>query len=158
LASEQARDLLPYHDDTTDARTSAPITSLIFPPPLLALNYSYTTTGVLLRLPTLENGDAQIRSVAAYLDAAGNITSTVTQVITQAQQIVVTYHWNPALRWSDGTPLTAADSVFAYELARTTQLGEEAASHLALLDRYVAVDDHTTQAFLKPDFLDPNYF
>ncbi|MBC8077056.1 MAG: peptide ABC transporter substrate-binding protein [Chloroflexales bacterium] len=158
LTTNQPRDLLPYHSDSADARNSEPITTLLFPPPLLALNYGYTTTGVLEQVPLLENGGAELRSVDVFLDAAGTITTTATDVVTKAQQIVVTYRWNPQLKWADGTPLTADDSVFAYELARQTPLGADAATRLGLTDRYVVVDAHTTQAFLKPDFLDPNYF
>ncbi len=151
-------DLLPYHTDAGDRRITAPISALLFPEPLLPLNYAYTTTGVLERMPTFENGDVELRSVDVYLDAAGTITTTETETITQVEQLVVTYHWNPELRWSDGTPVTAADSLFAYELAQTVPLGEEASNRLVLLERYEQVDEHTTRAFLKPDFMHPFYF
>jgi peptide/nickel transport system substrate-binding protein len=151
-------DLLPYHADAGDRRITAPVSELLFPEPLLPLNYTYTTTGVLERMPTFENGDVELRSVDVYLDAAGTITTTETETITQVEQLVVTYHWNPDLRWSDGTPVTAADSLFAYELAQTVSLGEEANNRLVLLERYEQVDEHTTRAFLKPDFMHPFYF
>lgn len=150
--------LLPYHADAGDQRVTAPISELLFPEPLLALNYSYTTTGVLERIPSLENNDVEIRPVNVYLDAAGTITTTVTEVITEVEQLVVTYRWNPDLRWSDGEPVTADDSVFAYELAQQNVLGEAANSRLTLIERYEQVDDHTTQAFLKPDVTTPFYF
>jgi peptide/nickel transport system substrate-binding protein len=150
-------DLLPYHADSTDERATGPISELLFPAPLLTLSYAYTTTGVLERVPSVENGDVTINTVDVYLDSSGIITTTVTDVITQVQQIDVTYRWNRELRWSDGTPLTAADSVFAYELARQGDLGQEATSKLALLDRYEQVDAFTTRAVLKPDFTDPSY-
>lgn len=63
----------------------------------------------------------------AYLDDAGGITTTVTQVITQVDQLIVTFHWNPALRWSDGQPVTADDLVFAYEAAKANPLSPEIA-------------------------------
>lgn len=150
-------DLLPYHDDPADERITGPITELLFPAPLLALSYTYTTTGVLERVPTLENGDVTVNLVDVYLDGAGVITTTATAVITQVQQLSVVYRWNPQLTWSDGTPVTADDSVFAYELAQRANLGQEAASKLALLERYEKVDAHTTRAVLKPDFTDPAY-
>ncbi|MCX7790310.1 MAG: ABC transporter substrate-binding protein, partial [Chloroflexaceae bacterium] len=150
-------DLLPYHDDPADERLTAPITELLFPAPLLVHSYTYTTTGVLERVPSLENGDVTVGMVDVYLDSAGMITTTATAVITQVQQISVTYRWNPKLTWSDGTPVTADDSLFAYELARQVYLGQEAAGKLALLDRYEKVDAHTTRAVLKPDYTDPAY-
>jgi len=150
-------DLLPYHNDSADERITAPVSQLLFPAPLLALNYNYTTTGVLDRVPSIENGDVQMAKIDAFLDSAGVITTTNTGVITQVQQISVTYRWNPELRWADGTPVTAADSLFAYELAKRVSLGQEADSRLSLLVRYEQVDDHTTRAVLKPDFTDPAY-
>lgn len=155
---DEPADLLPYHTDASDRRVTSPVTELLFPEPLLPLSYTYTTTGVLEQMPSFENGDVELRSVDVYLDAAGTITTTATETITQVQQLVVTYHWNPALRWSDGTPVTAADSVFAYELAQATSLGEEANNRLVLLERYEQVDEHTTRAFLKPDFMHPFYY
>lgn len=150
-------DLLPYHDDAADERASAPITELLFPAPLLPVNYTYTTTGILERVPSLENGDVTINMVDVYLDATGSITTTATDTITQVQQISVTYRWNRDLVWSDGAPLTADDSLFAFELARRTNLGQDAANKLALLQSYERVDDYTTRAVLKPDFTDPSY-
>jgi peptide/nickel transport system substrate-binding protein len=150
-------DLQPYHDDPADERATGPITELLFPAPLLALSYGYTTTGVLERVPSLENGDVQISTVDVFLDAANSITTTNTGVITQVQQISVTFRWNPELAWSDGTPVTAGDSLFAFELARSGSLGQEAANKLALLQSYERVDDHTTRAVLKPDFTDPAF-
>jgi peptide/nickel transport system substrate-binding protein len=150
-------DLLPYFDDPADERASGPITQLLFPAPLLPVSYTYTTTGVLERLPTVENGDITINSVDVFLDATGVITTTATEVITQVQQISVTYRWSRDLVWSDGVPVTAGDSLFAFELAQRTNLGQDASSRLALLQSYELVDDHTTRAVLKPDFTDPAY-
>lgn len=150
-------DLLPYHTDAGDERMTAPITQLLFPEPLLTVGYDYTTTGVLLRVPSLENGDVQFGQVDVYLDSIGLITTTVTEVITQVSQISVVYRWNPQLTWSDGTPVTAADSVFAYELAQRYSLGQAADVRLNLLESYEAIDDHTTRAVLKADFTDPGY-
>jgi peptide/nickel transport system substrate-binding protein len=149
--------LLPYHRDTTVERIAAPVSELLFPAPLLAVNYHYTTTGVLTTVPSFANGDIALTTTQLYLDATGVVTTTATDAITEVQQLSVTYRWNPDLRWSDGTAVTAADSVFAYELARSGALGQEANAKLALLDRYEQVDAHTTRAILKPDFTDPAY-
>jgi peptide/nickel transport system substrate-binding protein len=154
---DEPASLLPYQRDTTVERIAAPVSELLFPAPLLALNYTYTTTGVLTTVPTFENGDIVLTTAQLYLDASGQITTTVTEAITEVQQLSVTYRWNPELRWADGTPLTAADSVFAFELARSGALGQDANAKLALLDRYEQIDEHTTRAVLKPDFTDPAY-
>jgi peptide/nickel transport system substrate-binding protein len=155
---DQPANLYPYQASPTAQRAAAPVTELLFPSPILAFNYAYTTTGVLEQVPTLENGDAQLQKSDVYLDAAGNITTTVTEVITQVDQLVVTYRWNRDLAWSDGTPVTAADSVFAYEVARAAPPNGEALDRLADTITYEAVDEHTTRAVLQPDLTGTTYF
>ncbi len=151
---DRPADLLPYHTDASDERISAPLTQLLFPEPLLPLSYTYTNTGILERMPSLENGDVELRPVEVYLDDTGVITSTPTDVLTQAHQLIITYHWNPELRWSDGVTVTADDSLFAYEVAQQLALGEQADERLRLTERYERVDDYTTRAYLEPDMLD----
>jgi peptide/nickel transport system substrate-binding protein len=151
---ERPTDLLPYHDNASDERMSAPLTQLLFPAPLLPLSYTYTNTGILERIPTVENGGVELRPVEVYLDDTGVITTTPTDVLTQAHQLIITYHWNPALRWSDDVSVTADDSVFAYEVAQQLSLGEQANERLRLTEHYERVDDHTTRAYLQPDMLE----
>ncbi len=151
-------DIYPYPQSAATQRATAPITELLFPAPILTYNYGYTVTGVLERIPTLENGDAELRKVDVYLDATGAITTTATDVVTQVDQLVITFRWNPQLRWSDGTPVTADDSVFAYELAKAAPPGDAAAELLAQTVAYEKVDDHTTRAVLRPDYVGPAYF
>src|SRR5690349_7634486 len=155
---DQPKDLYPYQPDSNSQRIAAPILELLFPSPILAFNYGYTTTGVLAQIPTIENGGAEVRKSDVYLDATGNITTTATQVVTQVDQLVVTYRWNPDLHWSDGQPVTAADSVFAYELAKKTPPNDEAVDRLAATLRYEVVDEHTTRAILRPDVTGSTYF
>jgi peptide/nickel transport system substrate-binding protein len=62
--SDAPSDLLPYHNDASDERVTAPISELLFPAPLLALGYTYTTTGVLEQVPSFENGDISVNSGA----------------------------------------------------------------------------------------------
>ncbi|MEM8529239.1 MAG: peptide ABC transporter substrate-binding protein [Chloroflexota bacterium] len=154
----QPQNLYPYHASPTTERVASPITELLFPAPVLAYSYGYTTTEVLEQIPTLDNGGAEIQPVDVYLDAAGEITTTVTDVITQVDQLVVTYRWNPELHWSDGTPVTSEDSVFAYELARAAPPNNTAIDRLAQTVSYEAIDEHTTRAILQPDLTGVTYF
>ncbi len=151
-------DLYPYPQSAATRRTTALITELLFPSPILTYDYGYTVTGVLERTPSLENGDAELRKVDVYLDATGAITTSVTDVVTQVDQLVITFRWNPQLRWSDGTPVTADDSVFAYELAKAAPPGDAAAELLAKTAAYEKIDDHTTRAVLQPDYVGAAYF
>jgi peptide/nickel transport system substrate-binding protein len=155
---DEPRSLYPYPESVGAQRAAAPQTQLLFPSPVLSLNYGYTTTGVLERIPTVQNGDAQIRKADVFLDPTGIITTTKTDVITQVDQLVVTFHWNPQLRWSDGKPVTADDSVFAYELAKAAPPGDDARDRLERTAAYEKVDDHTTRAILRPDIIEPTYF
>jgi peptide/nickel transport system substrate-binding protein len=155
---EQPTDLYPYPATAASRRTLAPIGELLYPSPVLAYNFGYTSTGTLERIPSIENGDAVIKKADVYLDVAGNITTTVTDIITQVDQLEVTFRWNRKLTWSDGTPLTAADSVFAYEMARKAAPGDDARLLLDQIVSYEALDEHTTLARLQPDLTGPTYF
>ncbi len=150
-------DLLPYHSNPTDERLTAALTELLFPSPMLAVDFKLQTTGVLTRLPDFVNGDVVTTTVTVFRDELGRITETPTTTTDEVTQVSVTFRWNPGLRWSDGTPVTAADSVFAYELAQRVDLGQAANSRLAMIERYEQVDEHTTRAVLRPDVTDPAY-
>lgn len=156
--TDMPSDLLPYPPSPSEQRRAAPVSELLFPSPILPYGNGYTSTGVLEQIPTTENGGIEVRKADVFLDAAGNITTTTTAVITQVDQLVVTFRWNPKLTWSDGTPVTAADSVFAYELARAAPPSAEARAQLDLTLAYDQVDEHTTRATLKPDRTGPTYF
>lgn len=147
--------LLPF---SPDGRAAAPIVEALFPAPALELSYAYTTTGVLDTLPTLANGDVESLSISGFLDASGQFTVTETTQPTTTQQLAITYRWNPALHWADGTPLTAADSVFSYQLFSEVQTSQEAQVVGALIERYEQIDEYTTRALLKPGRIDPSYF
>lgn len=155
---DRPANLYPYQPTAAARRLAAPLVELLYPSPILSYGFGYTTTGVLERIPTIENGGAQIRTADVYLDAAGSITTTVTQVITQVEQLVVDFEWNPRLTWSDGTPVTADDSVFAYDLARAAPPSDDAADRLSQTLSYEKVDDHTTRAVLRPDYTGATYF
>jgi peptide/nickel transport system substrate-binding protein len=152
--TDMPNDLFPYPADSALRRINGPALELLFPSPILPKNYEYTNNDILERVPSIINGDVQINDVSVYLDAAGNITTTVTSVITDVQQLSITYRWNKNLTWADGIPLTAADSLFAYELARQqAPLGEEARLLLDRTANYEQIDDYTTKAVLQPDLI-----
>ncbi|HEX6290878.1 MAG TPA: peptide ABC transporter substrate-binding protein [Herpetosiphonaceae bacterium] len=151
---ESPNNLLPF---SVDGRAAAPIVEAMFPAPVLGMGYAYTTTGILETLPTLANGGVEVTTASGFLDTTGQFTVTETSQPTTTQQLVVTYRWNPKLRWADGTPLTAADSVFSYELFGEVQASQEAQVARSIIERYEQVDEHTTRAVLKPGRIDPNY-
>ncbi len=99
---------------------------------------------ILERLPSLENGDATLRTVEVELgdlivDAEGRVVrlqpgvryrpsgcyaDDCAQVWEEDQekgtmdQLVVRFRLRQDVRWSDGQPVTAQDSVFSYQVAR----------------------------------------
>jgi len=151
---DEPAELLPF---SPDGRAAAPIIQAMFPAPVLGVSYAYTSTGVLSPLPTVANGDVQVQMLAGFLDATGQFTVTQTSQPTTTQQLSITYRWNPKIHWADGTPLTAADSVFAYDLYSQGPAPQEAEITRDLIERYELVDDYTSRAVLKPGRIDPNY-
>ena len=144
---------------------------------------SYGVQAVILdRLPSIENGDAQLFSKSVYVgdevvDASGTpVTLAAGVKIRPAgchsdaciigyngtseilmDQMQVTFSLLPGLTWSDGEPLTAEDSVYAYQVA----LDPASSGSRYLLDRtrsYEAADETTIQWWGKPGFIDPTYF
>lgn len=97
---------------------------------------------ILQKIPSLSDGSAQLRPVKmragdAVVDANGNLVAlqTGTRVLPSGcssadcarvwdgsselimDQLAVTFELYPGLKWSDGSPLTSADSVFSYNVA-----------------------------------------
>jgi peptide/nickel transport system substrate-binding protein len=64
------------------------------------------------------------------------------------------------LKWSDGLPLTSADSRFAYEFLRNCPTGLCTSRYADSVERtagYAALDERTLRWTGLPGFLDPNY-
>lgn len=148
--------------------------------PIDVLSYEYQPV-LLQQMPSLANGEAQIVPAevsagdlvvdaegAAVMLAAGQrirpatcrandctITYDGTSTL-QMDQMIVTFRMRNDATWSDGTPLTADDSVYAYQLeAETAPAGSR-----FLLDRtqvYEAADPATTQWWGIPGFLDATF-
>jgi peptide/nickel transport system substrate-binding protein len=137
---------------------------------------------ILEKLPSIADGDAVINAldVAAgdtVIDNDGNIVELAEGMMVrpagcrsgdcaveydgsalQMDQMQVTFKLIPGITWSDGTPLTAYDSVYSYQLymdpdtpTPSRYTGERTAS-------YEALDDLTTVWTGLPGFLDSTYF
>ncbi|MBK7896047.1 MAG: ABC transporter substrate-binding protein [Candidatus Promineifilaceae bacterium] len=145
-------------------------------------NYNYEPQG-LQKLPGLDEGDARIGLVAVQegdliVNSAGNVVFLVPGVqfvrgdgefITfdrtltaegaeplLMQQMTVDFSFQPMV-WSDGTPVTAADSVFSYQIAASPDTpGDQ--SKIERTASYEATGDLTVTWTGLPGFLDPAYF
>jgi peptide/nickel transport system substrate-binding protein len=137
---------------------------------------------ILERLPSLENGDAQLFTASVYIgdevvDASGvpvtleagvkvhpagcttddcSITYDGTSEI-EMDQMQVTFNILPGLTWSDGEPLTADDSVYAYQVA-ADPASTGSRFLVSRTQSYEAADATTIQWWGKPGFIDPTYF
>ncbi len=133
------------------------------------------------KMPSLAEGDALLQSVQVgsgdlIVDAQGNLTNLEDGVLyrpdgctelgcaraysgtdpVEMDQLVVHFKLLPGLQWSDGTSLTAADSVYSYEVFRSlypSALPERVSRTAA----YKALDDLTLEWVGVPGFMDGLY-
>lgn len=141
----------------------------------------YTTPGYevqpvgLAAIPTLENGGIQVTETAVnagdtVIDAQGAVVTLkkgveliaangerVTfdgETAVPMPQLTIEYTFQP-MQWSDGTPVTAADSVFSFQAAAdpSAQLGRAKVNRTA---SYVDVDEHSVRWTGLPGFIDVN--
>lgn len=148
--------------------------------PIDTLSYNYQPV-ILQKLPSQADGDVQIVPVSvtagkAIVDADGNLTAlragthlrpascrTDGCVITydgftplKMDQMSVTFKLRTDLTWSDGTPLTADDSVYAFQLAAD----KSTPGSKFLVNRtqtYEAADPATIEWWGIPGYFDPSY-
>lgn len=136
---------------------------------------------ILEKIPSLADGDAVIRPATlqagdSVIDVDGNLValaagvrllpsgcSSPTCAVTwdggspiAADQLVVTFRLKEGLKWSDGQPLSASDSVFSYSLA----VDPATPTSKYLVDRtygYVASDNRTVEWTGMPGFYEQRF-
>lgn len=142
----------------------------------------YSTQPVILeKMPSLADGDAllepvTVRSGEPVVDVNGALVALAPGVTVlpsgctspdcarawdgaselQMDRLTVTFRLKSGIQWSDGTPLTAADSVFSFQLAAdpATPVSKGVVDRTA---SYVAVDELTTRWTGVPGFVEKNY-
>ncbi len=148
--------------------------------PIDTVDYAYQPV-ILQKLPSIADGDAAVSQVTVkdgseIVDADGNLTAlsigtsvrpsgcrsngcavTYSGSALQMDQMSVTFHLRPDLTWSDGTPLTADDLVYGYQI-----VANDSSSPFKFLadhtQSYTATDMTTLQWTGIPGFIDPTYF
>lgn len=175
---QEPNTLYPFGGPNDAARS---VLAAIYDGPIDTIGYEYQPV-LLTRIPSLENGEAQIvktqvQSGGQMMDAGGNLVSLKEGLqvrpagcrkddcaITysgasplEMDQMVVTFRLRPDVTWADGTPLTADDSIYAFELASDPAT----IANSFLIERtqtYEAADEKTLQWWGIPGFIDPTYF
>jgi peptide/nickel transport system substrate-binding protein len=168
-----------YYDATsTSARD---ILAAVYDGPVDIRNYTAYPV-ILEKMPSLADGDARLESVQVnpgdlIVDASGNPVnleqgveyrpsgcseSACTEKYAgdqpiQMDQLVIGFKLLPGIQWSDGVPLTAADSVYSYELGRslypTTQ-----PDLILRTQSYRALDESSIEWTGLPGFQDGAYY
>ncbi len=143
-------------------------------------DYAYQAQG-LLKMPLLGDGDAAIEAVPVaegdlIVNAAGNVVPLLsgTQVVDaegefvtydppnedepplMMQQMIVDFAFQP-LVWSDGTPVSANDSVLAFELAQEMAPLVER-KEVERTQSYQPTGERTVRWTGLPGYLAPYYF
>jgi peptide/nickel transport system substrate-binding protein len=77
--------------------------------------------------------------------------------VAEMDQMVVTYKLKAGIQWSDGTPLTAEDSVYSFELNGSPDLPVATRYAFDHTASYVATDDVTAVWSGLPGFMDATY-
>ncbi len=172
MAAEPA-DIYLYGDNS---QTAQALRHLIYENLFTNIGYEYQPQA-LEKLPNLADGDAFVQKATVnagdrVMDASGAIVTLVEdiEVINSAgetvlfagepiemQRIVVDFVFKP-LFWSDGTPVTAADSVFSYNLAASPETPGHKGKTI-FTDSYTATGDNSVRWIGLPGFLeDQTYF
>ena len=174
---QEPASLFPLNNPSSAARA---ILAAVYEGPVETNSYGFQPV-ILKDLPSLANGDVQLFQKTVnvgeeVVDAGGTpVTLAAGMKVRpagchddtcavvydgksplQMDQMQATFRLLPGLTWSDGQPLTAADSVFAFMLASAPDV--PASRYLVERTKsYEAAGDTTLQWWGKPGFIDPTY-
>jgi peptide/nickel transport system substrate-binding protein len=144
-------------------------------------SFGYQTV-LLEKMPSLSDGDAVLTVVTAsegdqVVDADGNVVTLDSDADPpimlvpagggepvpyqggdfEMEQLSATFRLFPGLLWSDGEPLTASDSVYAFNLLADPDTKYEK-SKVERTASYEAIDERTTVWTGLPGFMDASYY
>jgi peptide/nickel transport system substrate-binding protein len=144
-------------------------------------SYAYQPT-ILEKLPNLADGDATLATVRvsegdSVVDASGEPVVLDASADPQIQlvpaaggapiiyqggnlemeQLSATFTMLPGILWSNGTPMTSADSVYAFNLLADPDTPRTKFT-IARTSSYKAIDDLTTVWTGLPGFMDSSYY
>jgi len=173
----EPRSLFLYDAVSTSEQS---VLAAIYDGPIDIKNFNATPV-ILEKMPSLADGDALLQSVQVgagdlIVNAQGDLINLENGVLfrpsgctelgcaqaysgtdpVEMDQLVVHFKLLAGLQWSDGAPLTAADSVYSYEVFRSLYPSAlpGRVSHTA---SFKALDDLTTEWVGVPGFMDGLY-
>ena len=174
----QKEEPLSLYFYSNDVAGSTGIFDALFDGPIDSVGYAYQPV-ILQALPSLGNGGAALNEVEVrpgdrVVDAGTGAVTPLAEGVQLAQQdgsritysggdpartiqVVATFTLKPGVRWSDGQPVTADDSLFSFEVASTP---DTPGSRFVIdrTTRYEALDELTTRWTGLPGWLDPHFF
>jgi len=173
----EPRSLFLYDAVSTSEQS---VLAAIYDGPIDTLNFTARPV-ILEKMPSLADGDALLQPVQVgpgdlIVDVQGNLTNLDEGVLyrpsgcselacaqtytgsdpVQMDQLVLHFRLLPGLQWSDGATLSAADSVYSYEVARSLYPSAlpERVSHTTT---YRALDELTIEWTGVPGYVDGLY-
>jgi peptide/nickel transport system substrate-binding protein len=176
---EEPRSLYLYGSGGLATRT---VLEAVYDGPIDSRNYAYEPV-ILESLPTIENGGAVLKAVAVQqgdkifddFGAAAQLipgvkyrpsgctnsscVETYSGGTVLMDQIVATFRLLPDLKWSDGQPLTADDSIYSFAVSASDDTPAPPGMKRAIqgTQSYERVDDRTVRWTGLPGNIDPAY-
>jgi peptide/nickel transport system substrate-binding protein len=172
---QEPSSLFIYADSTSAARG---VQQALYDGPFDVRDFSLQPI-ILERIPSLDNGDALLREVEVepgelIADHQGNLVTLAGGVsyrpsgclnascletyagdeTVSMDELVLHFKLMPELRWSDGTPLQAEDSVYSFEVAKALFAASSPAS-IRFARSYQATDAFTLEWVGVPGYQSP---
>ena len=169
---QEPTSLFYYADQTLAAQN---IYQAIYDGPIDFINYKPVPV-IFERIPSLDNGDVTLQPVSVLegeeiVDDLGNLVlleegvryrpsgclssecavNYTGESSVMMDEVHVDYHLIPGLKWSDGMPLNAQDSVFSYRIAKE-MFQPSSWNQLNFARSYIALDDRTVEWVGIPGF------
>jgi peptide/nickel transport system substrate-binding protein len=150
-----------YWGATSMLAASNVMEAAVYDGPIDNLNYDYQPV-ILEKLPNIKDGDAKVTKVK--VKAGDTIFDVAKDAIVKADkdmeldQIQVTFKLKAGLKWSDGQPLKASDSLFSFNVQKDKDSGIPSRFLVDRTADYKAPDDRTVVWTGLPGFMYSTYY
>jgi len=161
IAMLQEPDSLYLYGETSLAATQ--VRNALYDGPVDQLNYDFQPV-ILTGLPRLEQpgSGARLDVVTVergerYVDQASQEVITATAQVRDLPRLTARFSLRPGMRWQDGVPVTASDSVFSQRLdcGPDTPTSKDLCERTAHYDR---IDDGTVEWQGLPGYVDSTFY